>query len=370
MVRKFENVYNGEKYFEVDGKVIELYDSIEDYIEEFLMTKKDRSETTYRDYKSDIKFIAHSLFGKPDYKYLRRCDLEDISIGEMMKYFQNMSDMISPKTKRPYSNTTINRRISSLKELYKHLVGRSVIKYNLTAMHEYIQSKKDDSKQYDVLSLEDALSCIEHFKTLPSGDEMYFIGKIALETGLRANEILNLQWKNFNKINNNQVEIVSNGKERGKGGVVFSKIVSLDFYNELEKFKKEGQLNLFTISYDTVNSYMNQTIKSLGLDKDGKYYTFHSIRKTAVTFVYDTTMDITVAQAFAGHSSVDTTRRYIKSKEVGMVGYFSLSEGLNEDLLENASKEQLLEIIKNNKTLSFIVNKELSKNVENDKVSK
>lgn len=340
--------------------VIVLHETLEKYINDFLNQKKHRSVQTYNAYRSDINKIAKDLFGFNDYSFIKCENLEGVSIDDLVDYF----DMCAQESnnvsgERKFSNKTINRRMSSLKSLLKYLSARDKIKYDVFKLDTILKSLPDDSIEIDVLEKEDALKCIEFFKTLYKGNEMYLIGKLGLDTSLRANELLTLTWKQFT-VKNNEIIIKSRGSIKGKGNKDWSKEISLDLYNELEELKGDDE-KVFSLNYKNIARGMRKAVDHLQL-KDGKY-SFHSIRKTAVTHsYYSNDNDILVAMNEANHSNPMTTMKYIKKRKNGKIGMISSREDLESDLYKEVSHEVLLEAIQQLDSISKVhLNKILDK---------
>ncbi|AFD28248.1 Phage integrase (plasmid) [Deinococcus gobiensis I-0] len=63
------------------------------------------------------------------------------------------------------------------------------------------------------------------------------------------------------------------------------------------------------LSYNTAARQMRRTFERAGLA--GRFRGFHAARKTSGTMLYEATGDFTRVSLFLGHSSVDTTRRYV-----------------------------------------------------------
>ena len=353
-------------------KVVNLHKTLEKEIEEFLFYHKKNSVSTYNMYKSNLNRLAQNMFNKKHYSFITREQIEGLKVSDLVHYFNMCYLEEDEEGEKLYANSTINHWISCVRSLIKHLAGRGHIEYNIHELNMFLKKLPDDSVAIDVLSDEDSDRCLEHFKTLKLGKAMFNLGNLAVDTGLRLNELLTLEWNQFSPINEEEIQISSRGKNRGKGNKTWNKIISVEVYNELLKLKKEGISRVFDIGRSTVAKYMNETIKTLELDKEDKKYTFHSFRKNSVTHVYKTHgNDIKAAQNHAGHSSINTTALYIKSNQLGMVGRKSLSNKVDEQAYMKVSHEQLLTALAGwDESLLFNLNKQLSQFVESDNIEK
>lgn len=369
MANKLENEVNTNLN---DEKVINLYTTLEEEIEEFLFYHRKNSVSTYNMYKSNLKRLAQNMFNKEHYKFITKEQIESLKVSDLIHYFDMCYLEEDEEGNKMYANSTINHWISCVRSLIKHLAGRGHIEYNIHELNMFLKKLPDDSVAIDVLSDEDSDRCLEHFKTLKLGNVMFNLGNLSVDTGLRLNELLTLEWNQFTTLSEEEVQISSRGKNRGKGNKSWNKIISTDVYNELLKLKNENSIKVFNIGRSTVAKYMNETITQLGLNKDSKKYTFHSFRKNSVTHTYKTHgNDIKAAQEWANHSSINTTAKYIKSNQLGMVGRKSLANKVDEQAYLKVSHEQLLSTLAEwDESLLFNLNKQLSHFVESDSIEK
>lgn len=354
------------EYTLVEDNVIILHETLERFIENFLNDKKYRSKETYSAYKCDINKLARDLFGYKDYSYIKKEDIESVSMDDLVDYFNMcIEESFDVNGERKYSNKTINRRMSSLKSLFEYLAVRDKIKYDILKLKSksILRSLPDTSIEIDVLDKEDAVKCIEFFKTLYKGNEMYLIGKLGLDTSLRANELLTLTWKQFT-VNGEVVNVNSRGDIKGKGNKNWSKEISLELYKELLTLKSDKE-EVFTLNYQNLARGMKNAINHLELT-DGKY-SFHSIRKTAITHAYYSSgADIMVAMQEANHSKPETTMKYIKKVKNGKIGMISSQNDDNSVLYEDVPHEQLLKAIDGLDDISKMkLNEVLSKMMNN-----
>lgn len=344
---KFENTTQLNSFVlksKIDGmnNIEYLNNYLATVIDEFLMDKRMRSIDTYRNYLCDINRVANDFFGYEDFKYLTKNDLESLTVDKLIKYRNELYKAEDEYGERKYSNSTINRRMSSFKSLMKYLKARGSIKYPVSDMMTLLKALPNESVEIDVLSTEDAERCMEFFKKQENGLPVYLAAKFSVDTGLRAMEILTLHWNQF-YLEENHVMVKSKGKIKGKGNKDWKKEISYELYNEILQLKKEGIEKVFNISYSFIAKMMSKAINELGLtDKD---YSFHSFRKRAGTNVYDQTGDILAVKDFLNHENVNTTQKYVKTKEYGMLGIYSQGEKIDKNLYKNVDKELLLEAI-------------------------
>lgn len=325
-----------------EQKITSVREYMVNYIEDFLLDAEKRSSQTARNYRSDIQKLAREMFGYDDYKFIKKQDFENLTVDDLIQYFNACWQEVDMDGVRKYSNATINRRISSLKSLLKYLVARDKIEFPINNMLVLLKTLPKTTVTIDVLSIEDADRCIEFFKTQHLGHIASLMAKLSVDTALRANELITLTWKQF-YVEENGVTIKSVGDIKGKGNKDWRETISKELYEELLTLKQDGVPTVFNISYSYLAKLMNKTTKELGLND--KNYTFHSFRKRSITNELILTNDIRAAQKKARHSSIATTGLYLEETNYSMTGYYSLGEKLDKDLYKKVDNELLIKAL-------------------------
>ena len=197
----------------MDTSNVEFLDSyLKTFIDQFLFKY---SKQTQRNYHNDILKLIKDFFDLNDYKYITKKHLESITLDDFIQYRKELSEELDEEGERKYTNSTLNRRFSCYKALYEYLEARDKIEYSITKMKSLLKNLSNDSVSIDVLSTEDAERCLEFFKSRANGIEIYLIAKISMYTGLRAEEILTLQWNQiYPEISDDGWHFSNEGKER------------------------------------------------------------------------------------------------------------------------------------------------------------
>jgi integrase len=131
--------------------------------------------------------------------------------------------------------------------------------------------------------------------------------KLSLAAGLRISEVLALRWEELEP-DNGAVKIrILNGKDR----ILF---ISPGLYEDLHDFAEKHSLECTGVIFRTtkgkpvkdayVRKMMRQKAVKAGI---AKIITFHSLRHTALTRLYEKTKDIRLVQEVAGHANISTT---------------------------------------------------------------
>ena len=338
--------------------------TLESVIDEFLMEMKVRSLDTYRNYLCDLNQIAKYFFGYDNYKYLNKNNLESLDVDVMLKFRNTLYEELDKYGERKYSNSTINRRISSFKSLIKYLKARKCIEYPVNDLTTILRSLPNHSVETDPLSFEDAEKCLEEIKKHKNGYPIYLAAKLSIDTGLRAKEILTLQWEQF-YLEDDFVTIKSKGNIKGKGNKDWEKQISHGIYEELLTLRTKNKKKLFNFDYTTLANHTKRAIDDLDLNKDGKKYSFHSFRKCAATNFHNLTKDMLAVQKYLNHSSLETTQRYVKSRDYGTVGIYSSEETIDKGLYKKVDISLLIEIIESDKSLEHLFNMKLNERIKN-----
>ena len=195
-----------------------------------------------------------------------------------------------------------------------------------------------------MIPLDVAMQYADYARVFESrGVEKALLIKLALETALRAEELLKLEWKQF-IIEDDGVAIVSKAGNKGKGNKEYVDKIDHAFYRELLELKSIGNTdNLFTLKYRTVADMMAKLNTVFG--NNDRNYTFHSFKRTSVTMVYLMSGCIITAQRKARHNDINTTKKYLKIQEQPISGVISSTMGDNADLYKNIEHDLLIKCL-------------------------
>lgn len=322
MVRKFEDE-KVAKFQTRCGKAIELY----------LKQKSKGSENTERNYRSRINRFLKHMFSNKDINTITSEELDLLDFESFEQYVDSFKNV---------KNTTINNHISAIKAMYRHLKSRSIIECDISYFEE-IDSLNNDSIEIDPMPIEVVKRYIEEAGREKFNPEVkQKLIKLAADQGLRMDELLNLSWGSFVP---REDGVVVNGY--GKGNKKFTKKINYKVYEDLLTLRKGNSLDskvFAPLSDKNVTDMMIRFREVLGYED--MQYSFHSLRKSAVTYFHRTNGgDLLLTQRFAGHSSPNTTQLYVGADELGVTGMFS-TENLDKEAYTKVSHEKLLEALK------------------------
>lgn len=129
---------------------------------------------------------------------------------------------------------------------------------------------------------------------------LFTIIYILLNTGIRAFELINLKWENFD-----QNKILINGK-----GNKFRYVYINESFFKLINFQTKGyvikSLKNKKISQKQLNLIVREFSKKIGI-----YFTPHDLRRSFCTHLIRNNCNIKIIQMLMGHSNIAVTSRYI-----------------------------------------------------------
>ncbi len=261
-------------------------DSHLDKYKEFLISEKNLSQNTVKNYLVDLnQFLIFFIKNKGIDKNIER--------------------YISSLRKSNISNASINRKISSLKNFLKFLHSEKIIKdINLDIFESLSNSKKIPK----AISKDEINKIFDYLKgsNLPNKNIYIMILKLMFLSGLRISEAINLRWSDLSK-----TDMTLN--IYGKGSKERKSYLTSDFLDSLKTLKKdEGfifNINGKKISVRSVNHFLDRAHKEGLIDYK---ISSHIFRHSFATSMLENNADIRHIQKLLGHTSISTTEIYTK----------------------------------------------------------
>jgi len=304
-------------------------------ISKFIDKKKEKSDNTSISYKTDIVQFTLEVYNKT-LEHVTHHDWNRLNEETFLGYYDKLyKEKVNGKKK--YKNNTINRKISSIKELLRYLKKNKIITSDISYL-DTLDKYIDDAESVEPMPLDVALQYAEHILKTEryKAYEKYCISLLAIDTGLRQSELINLKVSDF--VYEKEYVII---RGRGKGNKKWIKKISHELFAKICKIDSNSEGKIFTISTKNVIDMMARARKQL--NHEGRKYSFHSFRKTAVTFGYRQTGDIMEAKRIANHSNLKTTQLYVEEEDYGMTGAISIGENINPNLYKEVPHKLLLQ---------------------------
>lgn len=142
-----------------------------------------------------------------------------------------------------------------------------------------------------------------------TGNTQYLLMRVALETGMRISELINLKRSDINTITG-QFMIVQSKGEKDRISV-FQQETLKEIIKYWEMMNVESEYCFSNLKGGKlIDTNLRRSIKKLGVKCGIERIHFHLLRHTALTNMYSSTKDIRLIQQVAGHSDISTTMIY------------------------------------------------------------
>jgi integrase len=199
---------------------------------------------------------------------------------------------------------TINREMSCLKHLFSKAVEWRCINRNPGHGVKRLKEPPGRIRYLEVKEVERMMRAIE---VLPQGTGRYLrpIVLVALNTGLRKSEILQLRWQDLDfqekritvlKTKNNELRVIPMNE------TVFQELGRIDRHPESEYvfYNRNGE------PYDNVRKSFDRVLKISGIND----FRFHDLRHTFASHLVMNGCNIRTVQQLMGHKDIKMTMRY------------------------------------------------------------
>lgn len=254
----------------------------------------------YLSYLENIKeFSNHTLISyKTDLEgFIEYIKTNKISNKTIKSYIKKLS-------LDGYSNSTINRKISSLKSFEKWLYEMDKVE---TIYSKNVKYLKIPETLPEVLSSSYLNKLIDGIET--STDEEIrdkAIIELLYSSGLRVSELVKLNLNNFN--NNEYIKVSGKGKKERIVPLNQSAYKSIDLWikNSRSNFAESSEPALFVGNKGSRIDV--RVVRRIVLKKLGTYP--HAVRHSFATHLLEGGADIRIVQELLGHEDPNTTQLY------------------------------------------------------------
>ena len=258
----------------------------------FLKNELNYSEFTIKSYQLDLTDFFEYI-KKSKINYLR---INNNEVRGYLKYLDSCN----------LKNSTISRRISTLRTFYNYLLDEGVVESNVfhNVKNPKLEKKLPNYLNYN--EIEELLESIDITNT--EGLQRRLLIEMFYSTGCRVSEMINVKLKDID-FTNKAIRIMGKGsKER----IVYYGDYASKYLEEYLK-KVEVKDYLFTnkkqekLSVSEVELIIKDIMKHISIKT---HVTPHTLRHTFATHLLNNGADIKTVQELLGHANLSTTGIY------------------------------------------------------------
>ena len=266
---------------------------------DYLSYQKNYSDYTITSYQNDIleflKFISSESL-----------NFKELEYSDIRFYLMYLKD-----TKKD-NNSSIDRKLSSLRSFYKYLANEGIVKSNVFSLVHKTKKSKKLPRYFEYHELEELFS-VPDLRT-PIGQRDALILELLYATGVRVGELVNIR---YDDIDFGRKVILILGKGNKERYVPFGEYCE----SALKLYLKDGYLTLNTknseyiflnnqggvLTERGVRYLLDKLIQKTSIDKK---ISPHMIRHSFATHLLNEGCDLLTVQKLLGHESIKATQVY------------------------------------------------------------
>jgi len=250
-----------------------------------------KGKSTLEKFENILRFKNYANNSIKTYLYHSQLFLNDFNVDV---YHISQNKAINYLINRNYSSIPQqNQFISSIKLLYKYIVGVKLISFN-------IERPRNEKKLPQIINNEYLLNRINEINNLKHRT----IISLAYSTGLRVSEVINLK---INCIDSKRMIINIINSKGNKDRIV---PLSLNVLILLRKYYKNYKPREYLFNGQNSLQYSSNSCNKIVKRYLGDEFHFHTLRHSCFTRLLETGTDLRMIQKLAGHSSSKTTEIY------------------------------------------------------------
>lgn len=346
-----------------DGMQIATLVNVGMVIDIGLKQNKMNSKNTYQSYKSTIDDFCQFVF-KCSHNQLTPQQISSINAiftNEYINYLKSKGN----------ANRTINQKISALKQMAIWL-RKSGYDIDPFVFEPYAKIKSNTDNGYEAFEESEVYKMIDKAKEYKNGEIKSLLIRLAFDTAIRKNALLNLKRENFIKKDGKCfIWVFDKGNKKDIKPInekLFDYILGLmGKFPKALLFKSAGDKRL-PIADRTVDRLIDNLKRDLNIKNDNKK--FHSIKKASVNRIARlSNNDFSLMKRHANHSNIETTiKYYYKSDKEDEMYYGIVQEYDSPDLtiIKMATRREIIDAIENaSSRVQFEIKQILEKNRRN-----
>ena len=258
--------------------------TLKEYIERYYIPFQKNAKTG-----ANFKHILGQLNIITGYNFTDMA-INTISENDIINFFNLL------KKDRNIKQATINRYRSLLNHIFNTAMKDKVVNYNPV---RYIKRYKEKSRDR-ALNTNEIKALLETCRQ-SRNEELYYIVLVALYTGMRYSNIVNMKRSN---IKGNVYQLDGNETKSGKSQLIY---LHQDLLNELNNYMQVNSINDCLFKTKRVKRSFKTALKKANIEN----FRFHDLRRTFATTLLYNDVNIKTIQNILGHSSIMMTERYL-----------------------------------------------------------
>ena len=296
-------------------KVIDLY-------LEYLKYQKNYSNYTIKSYENDILEFFY-------YIYSENINYKNVEYSDIRFFLMYLKD------KKRDNNSSIDRKLSSLRGFYKYLANEGIVDSNFFSLVNGPKKSKKLPRYFEYNELEEMFS-VPDINT-PLGQRDLLLLEMLYATGCRVGELVSIKISNIDLGRKNILIVGKGNKERyltyGEYCEdILNKYLS-DGYLILNKYKSDYLFlnnNGGVLTERGVRFILDKIIKQTGINKN---ISPHMIRHSFATHLLNEGCDLMTVQKLLGHESIKATQIYthVTTDRLKEVYYHSFPRAKKDD---------------------------------------
>jgi integrase/recombinase XerC len=271
---------------------------------DYLQLEKNYSPHTVNAYLNDLGFFQEFIQAT-----FKQENIDEVNYSQIRSWIVQLVD-------DGISNSSVNRKISSLKAFYKFLLKTKQIEINPLLKHKALKTPKILQIPFSEKELDNVLNNLKY----PEGFEGIrdkLVIDLFYTTGIRRTELINLKISSINQSNNTLKVLGKRNKERI---LPILPIISEEFKKylteraSLESIKDKDYFFLMLKGVKLNDSFVYRLINNYFSDVSEKVKKSpHILRHTFATHLLNNGADLNSVKELLGHSSLASTQIYTHS---------------------------------------------------------
>ncbi|WP_309607676.1 tyrosine-type recombinase/integrase [Flavobacterium sp.] len=289
--------------------------------QDYLLLEKNYSKLTALAYGKDLDFFKNFIE-----EHFANATLEEVSYTLIRSWIVSMIDS-------NISNTSVNRKVASLKAFYKFLLKTKQIEVNPLSKHKALKSPKKIQIPFSEDEINKVLNQL-HYKEGFEGLRDKLIIDLFYTTGIRRSELIALQIFNVD-VSNGTIKVI--GKRNKERIIPILPIIQIqiksylferkalpvllqqDFFFLLQNGNKLNE----TFVYRLINDYFSNVSEKVKKSP-------HMLRHTFATHMLNHGADLNSIKELLGHSSLASTQVYTHSSLAELKNVYKNSHPRNQ----------------------------------------